>query len=104
MADEETFRYTFTITPLTAAEMQSVIDDIRERFGRKPLIHVYGRQPSGTPLDQAPGFGVAASALAACEAEHYVPWPVDRSKPCVERGEHATHRDVDGRGWVNAST
>jgi hypothetical protein len=42
----ETFRFTFTVTPLTVAEAQAVIDDIRARFGRKPLIHVIGRQPA----------------------------------------------------------
>lgn len=50
----ETFRFTFTVTPLTEAEAQAVIDDIRARFGRKPLIHVIGMQPSNTPLDAAP--------------------------------------------------
>lgn len=49
-----TWRYTFTVTPLTSAEAQQVIDDIRERFGRKPLIHVIGKQPSNTHIDNAP--------------------------------------------------
>jgi hypothetical protein len=48
------WRYTFTITPLTDTEAQHVINDIRARFGRKPLIHVIGRQPSNTPLHEAP--------------------------------------------------
>lgn len=52
MAD--THRVTFTVTPLTDAETQQVIDDLRARFGRKPLIHVIGRQPSNTPVDDAP--------------------------------------------------
>jgi hypothetical protein len=52
MADN--FRFTFTITPLTDAEAQQVIDDIRDRFGRKPLIHVIGRQPSDAPVSEAP--------------------------------------------------
>jgi hypothetical protein len=49
-----TWRYTFTITPLTSVEAQQVIDDIRARFGRKPLIHVIGKQPANTHLDDAP--------------------------------------------------
>lgn len=52
--DEPTYRVTFSVTPLTEAETQSVVDDIRARFGRKPLIHVIGKQPSDTPLSQAP--------------------------------------------------
>lgn len=49
-----TWRYTFTITPLTPTEAQQVIDDIRTRFGRKHLIHVIGKQPSNTHVDDAP--------------------------------------------------
>ena len=52
MAD--TFRFTFTVTPLTETEAQDVIDDIRARFGRKPLIHVIGQQPAGTSVHEAP--------------------------------------------------
>lgn len=50
----ESYRYTFTVTPLTDREAQQVIDDIRARFGRKPLIHVIGRQPSNTSVHNAP--------------------------------------------------
>lgn len=49
----ETFRFTFTVTPLTDAEAQAVVDDMRARFGRKPLIHVVGKQPSDTHVEQA---------------------------------------------------
>ena len=52
MSDER--RFTVTITPMTHAELQQVIDGIRDRFGRKHLIHVIGDQPSGTGLDDAP--------------------------------------------------
>lgn len=52
MADA--YRFTFTVTPLTTTEAQAVVNDIRARFGRKPLIHVLGRQPSETPVDVAP--------------------------------------------------
>jgi len=51
--EPDTFRFTFTVTPLTEAEVQAVIDDIRTRFGRKPLIHVIGKQPHGAHLDEA---------------------------------------------------
>lgn len=57
MADA--YRYTFTVTPLTDEEAQAVIDDMRARFGRKPLIHVIGRQPSNTHLGDAPSEPVA---------------------------------------------
>jgi hypothetical protein len=49
-------RYTVTITPMSEADLQLVIDDIRKRFGRKHLIHVIGMQPSGTGLMDAPGW------------------------------------------------
>ena len=49
-------RYTITITPMSAADLQLVIDDIRKRFGRKHLIHVIGEQPAGTGLMDAPGW------------------------------------------------
>jgi hypothetical protein len=44
-------RFTIAIAPFTPDELQQVIDDIRARFGRKPLIHVIGDQPSGTVVD-----------------------------------------------------
>lgn len=53
----ETYRFTLTVTPLTDAEMQTVVNDMRARFGRKPLIHIIGRQASGTPLGDAPQDG-----------------------------------------------
>lgn len=53
MNSEQTWRFTFTVTPLTDAEAQAVVDDMRARFGRKPLIHVIGRQPSETPVSEA---------------------------------------------------
>lgn len=51
----ETFRFTFTVTPIDDIDAQTVIDDMRRRFGRKPLIHVIGRQPSSTHVKDAPG-------------------------------------------------
>ena len=46
-------RFTITITPMTNAELQRVIDLVRETFGQKHLIHVIGRQPSNTWLGDA---------------------------------------------------
>lgn len=48
----DTYRFTFSVTPLTEVEMQGVVDDIRTRLGRKPLIHIVGKQPSSTRLDE----------------------------------------------------
>jgi hypothetical protein len=46
----DAYRYTITLTPMTADELQLLIDDIRERWGRKHLVHVIGKQPSETHL------------------------------------------------------
>lgn len=54
MSSPTAHRYTITITPMTEDELQQVVDDIRERFGRKHLIHVIGMQSSGTALADAP--------------------------------------------------
>lgn len=58
----DTFRFTITVTPLTEAELQSVVDDIRRRFGRKPLIHVIGQQSSGSTVSDARAIAAAAPA------------------------------------------
>lgn len=47
-------RVTITITPITDAELDVFVDAFRERFGRKHLVHVIGRQPAGTHVDDAP--------------------------------------------------
>jgi hypothetical protein len=44
------YRFTITITPMSEADLQLVIDDTRRRFGRKHLIHVIGKQPSNTHI------------------------------------------------------
>jgi hypothetical protein len=53
-ADTTTHRFTITITPMTQSDLDIVIDDIRKRFGRKHLIHVIGKQSSGTHVSDAP--------------------------------------------------
>lgn len=63
----ETFRFTFTVTPIDDIDAQTVIDDMRHRFGRKPLIHVIGRQPSGTHVDDAVKEAAVADVAAAIE-------------------------------------
>lgn len=47
------YRFTVTITPMSENDLQHVIDDIRKRFGRKHLVHVIGKQPSNTHVDEA---------------------------------------------------
>lgn len=51
---EQRYRFTFTITPATEVELQAIVDMIRDRFGRKHLIHVIGKQPSWTHVADAP--------------------------------------------------
>lgn len=51
---ENLHRYTITITPMSAGELQEVVDGIRKRHGRKHLIHVIGDQPASTSVHDAP--------------------------------------------------
>lgn len=53
-ADATEHRVTITITPITDAELAAFVEAFRERFGRKHLVHVIGRQPAGTPVGEAP--------------------------------------------------
>ncbi len=48
------YRFTITVTPMSEADLQVVVDAVRARFGRKHLIHIIGKQPHGTSLHDAP--------------------------------------------------
>lgn len=48
-------RMTITVTPITEAELDAFVESFRERFGRKHLVHVIGKQPAGTSLAEAEG-------------------------------------------------
>lgn len=54
MSDTDPRRYTITVTPMTPDELAGWIGALRERHGRKHLVHVIAEQPSGTHLDDAP--------------------------------------------------
>jgi hypothetical protein len=52
--DDDRYRFTMTITPISDGEMQRIIDWTRVEFGRGPLIHVIGKQPRSTHIGEAP--------------------------------------------------
>lgn len=67
MSDTTEHRMTITITPISEQELQAFVDDFRARFGRKHLVHVIGKQPRGSHLDDAP-VSVSRAVLAEMAA------------------------------------